>query len=133
MYEVSEKHNSLGVGEDRNQKVKLLLWHIFKMLSYTHMMGTMQDVQMPELFSNYSDSLELFSNYSEDSLEILSAQLWWKYLCSRLMQKTSEKGEYLFYSSLKRENANKMVTFLFWFTRCLSLRQLCPAEYQNKE
>lgn len=39
------------------------------MLSHTHMMGTIQDVQMPELFSNYSDSLELFSNYSEDSLE----------------------------------------------------------------
>lgn len=66
--EVSEKHNSLGVGEDKNQKVKFLLLHIFKMLSHTHMMGRIQDVRKPEG--------ELFSNYCEDSLEILPAQLW---------------------------------------------------------
>lgn len=96
--EVSEKHNSLGVGEDKNQKVKFLLLHIFKMLSHTHMMGRIQDVRKPEG--------EPISNYCEDSLEILPAQLWWNYLYSRLTKKTNEK---VFYSSLKRENANKMV------------------------
>lgn len=55
-------------GKIKNQKVKFLLQHIFKMFSHTHMMGRMQDVKKPEG--------ELLSNYSEDSLEILSALHW---------------------------------------------------------
>lgn len=49
------------------------------------MMGRIQDVQKPEG--------EILSNYSEDSLKILSAELRWNYLRSRLMKKTNEKGE----------------------------------------
>lgn len=109
IFEVSENHNSLGMGEYKNQKVKLLLpWHIFKRLSRTHMMGRRQDVQKPKRENFLAGILRTAEKYclnnSGETICVPDSQ--------RKQTKKESSFSVLFYSSLKSKNTKTVIVYI---------------------